>query len=108
MGSQYGQKTVGTSAVAIASTTADVDYGIDIQAHPDNTGRIYVAVGLPGDVSASGDDPALVAATGANGGWILTAGKETSIGAAFLPDRGLKDVYILGSAGGQIVCWRSR
>jgi len=79
---QQGQTTVGTTKTTM--TTMIATRGIQVKAHPDNTGTVYIG---RSDLTAGN-------------GYFLMAGEDV-----FLPYHVCDDVYILGSDADQVVCW---
>jgi len=80
----YGQVTVGTTAVQLTSTSTPLNFGIVVKADPDNTGNVYV-----GDSSVS-----------TTNGYLLTPGE----GIAFEIDD-VSKVYVVADTDNQKVYW---
>ena len=89
----FRQKSnIDQAAVPLTADTVDVGYGTVVQAHPANTGLVYV--GLAG-VTVSGDS---------TGGYALAAGRETFVSRAEADEVG--KIYVIADTDNQVVCWR--
>ena len=80
----YGQVTVGTSAVQLTTSSTSLNFGVVIKADPNNSGNVYV-----GDSSVS-----------TSNGYLLTPGE----GIAFEIDDASK-VWLVADADNQKVYW---
>jgi hypothetical protein len=83
-----GQKGVGISAVQLSDNTNVLKSGVNIKAHQQNTGKIYV-----GNSSVTKD-------TEINGGYPLSAGEEL-----FLECKAAEMVYAIGDVVGLTACF---
>ena len=90
---QYGQNTdIDSGAAEVLTTdTIRVAYGTEIKALAAN-GSNYVYVGITDDVSATT-------------GWQLAAGDSIFVSVREAQYAG--DIYVIGSADNQKVCWRA-
>jgi len=80
----YGQVTVGTTAVQLTSTSTPLNFGIVVKADPNNSGNVYV-----GDSSVS-----------TSNGYLLTPGESIS----FEIDD-VSKVYVVADTDNQKIYW---